>query len=256
MARPATGEVLERSTKRGTVYALRFRALGQRQYLTLGGRVGRLDTQARRDRTRERDRRRAPRDLAAGRSGARTPSSQARARLPHLRERVVRRGRADLGRAHPRRLPLAALESPAPALRPTTGSARSPSRRSIATARQRSARRERLRAERVTESKKPPGRAPLPPASALPLLDQQDDPAPGRDPGAGASNTATSTATPRRAKRRLLRESKPSRTYLQPDQVDALLTASGLLDERRRAHEGARHGTAPADPRHDDARRP
>ena len=37
MPRPARGSVVERKTKSGTVYALRFRALGRRQYLTLGG---------------------------------------------------------------------------------------------------------------------------------------------------------------------------------------------------------------------------
>jgi integrase len=38
MARPATGQVIEKTTRRGTVYALRFRAYGARQYVTLGGR--------------------------------------------------------------------------------------------------------------------------------------------------------------------------------------------------------------------------
>ncbi len=37
MARPLTGQVLERAGKRGSTFALRFRAYGQRQYLTLGG---------------------------------------------------------------------------------------------------------------------------------------------------------------------------------------------------------------------------
>jgi integrase len=37
MARKATGQVLERKTKRGRVFALRFHAYGERQYLTLGG---------------------------------------------------------------------------------------------------------------------------------------------------------------------------------------------------------------------------
>src|SRR3954463_8986785 len=37
MPRPATGQVVERETRSGVVsYALRFRALGERQYLTLG----------------------------------------------------------------------------------------------------------------------------------------------------------------------------------------------------------------------------
>jgi integrase len=36
MARSLTGQVLVRDGKRGTTYALRFRALGQRQYVTLG----------------------------------------------------------------------------------------------------------------------------------------------------------------------------------------------------------------------------
>jgi integrase len=35
MARPPTGQVLERQGKRGRVYALRFRAYGKREYLTL-----------------------------------------------------------------------------------------------------------------------------------------------------------------------------------------------------------------------------
>ena len=88
MARPATGEVLERSTKRGTVYALRFRAHGQRQYLTLGGKSDGW--------TRERaeiERENVMADVRRGiwqpvESGARTPAAEARARLPHLRERV------------------------------------------------------------------------------------------------------------------------------------------------------------------------
>lgn len=37
MARPATGQVVESRGKRDTVYALRFRAYGQRRYVTLGG---------------------------------------------------------------------------------------------------------------------------------------------------------------------------------------------------------------------------
>src|SRR5437899_1465123 len=36
MARPLTGEVIERKRKRGRVFALRFRAYGQRHYITLG----------------------------------------------------------------------------------------------------------------------------------------------------------------------------------------------------------------------------
>ena len=36
MARPATGQVLERRGKRGRTYALRFHAYGRRQYITLG----------------------------------------------------------------------------------------------------------------------------------------------------------------------------------------------------------------------------
>ncbi len=36
MPRPATGQIVEKSTARGTVYALRFRAYGRRQYVTLG----------------------------------------------------------------------------------------------------------------------------------------------------------------------------------------------------------------------------
>ena len=38
MPRPATGQVVEKTTQRGTVYALRFRAYGQRRYVTLGSR--------------------------------------------------------------------------------------------------------------------------------------------------------------------------------------------------------------------------
>jgi hypothetical protein len=34
MARPATGQVVTRRGKRGTVYALSFRAYGKRQYVT------------------------------------------------------------------------------------------------------------------------------------------------------------------------------------------------------------------------------
>jgi integrase len=40
MARKATGQVLERKTKRGRVFALRFHAYGERQYITLGGASG------------------------------------------------------------------------------------------------------------------------------------------------------------------------------------------------------------------------
>ncbi len=36
MARAASGQVLEREGKRGRTFALRFRAYGQRQYVTLG----------------------------------------------------------------------------------------------------------------------------------------------------------------------------------------------------------------------------
>lgn len=36
MPRPATGQVVEKTTARGVVYALRFRAYGQREYVTLG----------------------------------------------------------------------------------------------------------------------------------------------------------------------------------------------------------------------------
>ena len=36
MARPPTGQVLERKTSRGRTYALRFRAYGKRHYVTLG----------------------------------------------------------------------------------------------------------------------------------------------------------------------------------------------------------------------------
>ena len=36
MPRPATGQVVERPNKRGMTFALRFRALGERQYVTLG----------------------------------------------------------------------------------------------------------------------------------------------------------------------------------------------------------------------------
>ena len=36
MARKATGQVIERERKRGRTYALRFRAYGKRQFLTLG----------------------------------------------------------------------------------------------------------------------------------------------------------------------------------------------------------------------------
>jgi integrase len=38
MARPASGQVVERRTQRSIVYALRFNAYGQRQYVTLGSR--------------------------------------------------------------------------------------------------------------------------------------------------------------------------------------------------------------------------
>jgi integrase len=37
MARPPTGQVLEREGRRGRTYALRFRAYGERRYVTLGG---------------------------------------------------------------------------------------------------------------------------------------------------------------------------------------------------------------------------
>jgi hypothetical protein len=36
MARRSTGQVVERKRSRGTVYALRFIAGGERQYVTLG----------------------------------------------------------------------------------------------------------------------------------------------------------------------------------------------------------------------------
>src|SRR6266540_3996716 len=37
MARSPTGQIIERRGKSGTVYALRFRAYGRREYVTLGG---------------------------------------------------------------------------------------------------------------------------------------------------------------------------------------------------------------------------
>jgi hypothetical protein len=37
VARPATGQVVERDGKRGITYALRVRAYGRREYITLGG---------------------------------------------------------------------------------------------------------------------------------------------------------------------------------------------------------------------------
>src|SRR5215207_4776827 len=36
MARKATGQVIERESSQGTIYALRFRAYGERRFLTLG----------------------------------------------------------------------------------------------------------------------------------------------------------------------------------------------------------------------------
>src|SRR5215204_6364869 len=36
MARKATGQVIERESAKGTTYALRFRAYGERRFLTLG----------------------------------------------------------------------------------------------------------------------------------------------------------------------------------------------------------------------------
>ena len=36
MARPATGQIVERKGAQGITFAARFRALGQRQYVTLG----------------------------------------------------------------------------------------------------------------------------------------------------------------------------------------------------------------------------
>src|SRR5436305_4910403 len=36
MPRPASGQVVERTTARGRTFALRFRAYGRRQYVTLG----------------------------------------------------------------------------------------------------------------------------------------------------------------------------------------------------------------------------
>jgi len=37
MAKPATGEVIQRERKSGRVFALRFRAYGRRHFVTLGG---------------------------------------------------------------------------------------------------------------------------------------------------------------------------------------------------------------------------
>ena len=36
MARPPTGQVLERAGKRGRTFAIRFRAYGKREYVTAG----------------------------------------------------------------------------------------------------------------------------------------------------------------------------------------------------------------------------
>jgi hypothetical protein len=40
MSKPATGAIVEKRTARGTTYALRFRAYGQRRYVTLGTAAG------------------------------------------------------------------------------------------------------------------------------------------------------------------------------------------------------------------------
>jgi integrase len=45
---------------------------------------------------------------------------------------------------------------------------------------------------------------------------------------------------PARGRKRLLKEGKPSRTYLQPDQVTALLSAAGKLDAKAREGDTAR----------------
>jgi hypothetical protein len=67
MARQATGSVVEKRRKSGTVFALRFQALGERQYLTLGS-SARLDAQASSPGACQPVRGRTPRAVASARS--------------------------------------------------------------------------------------------------------------------------------------------------------------------------------------------
>ena len=228
MARPATGEVLERSTKRGTVYALRFRAHGQRQYLTLGGKSDGW--------TRERaeiERENVMADVRRGIWQPVDPEPEPQQPKPEPDFRTfasewyaageptwAERTRVDYRwRLSNHLLPHFAD------YRLGAITVEEVDRYRAAKVREA----ERLRAERVAESKKPPAERrslprPLSPSSInktirlLAAIVEQ------------AVEYGHIDRNPAQGKRRLLRESKPSRSYLQPDQVDALLTASGLLD--------------------------
>jgi hypothetical protein len=138
MARPPTGAIIEKRTTRGTSYALRFRAYGQRRYVTLGT-------------TKDGWNRRAPKmscrmsspTCAAG-SGGRLPphpklrSSQTR---PFTRSRA--NGSAltgESGRPTPCSTTSGSCAITCSASSPSTGCPRSRSPRSTATAKARSTR--------------------------------------------------------------------------------------------------------------------
>ena len=86
MARPAKGQVVVLTRARGRVCALRFRAYGRREYLTLGTAQEGWTHEKAQTELEERPRRRAPRHLASARERARASAGEgpdlSRVRLP------------------------------------------------------------------------------------------------------------------------------------------------------------------------------
>ncbi|HEY6636414.1 MAG TPA: hypothetical protein VIZ61_01915 [Solirubrobacterales bacterium] len=227
MPRPAKGQVIERKTRRGTTYALRFRALGKRQFLYLGVSADGWN------------RKRAEEELANVLADVRRgiwqppqPVEPQEARpVPDFRTFASEwyeqgcagwreRTRVDYRwRLTDHLLPHFADHAL------TAITVEEVDRYRAAKVRES----ERLAVEREAEQAKPPEQRRRIPRSLSPgsinktirllatILEQaveygQVD----RNPAAG--------------RKRLLRESKPQRSFLQPDQVAALLQAAGQLD--------------------------
>jgi hypothetical protein len=116
MSRPATGQVIERRGKRGRTFALRFRAYGRRQYLTLGtAEEGWKRNESGAGAT-ERPRGCATWYLARARDDCRR-GAEARAYLPSVRFGVARVKAPRTARTKLRGLPMGSHPSPASVLR-------------------------------------------------------------------------------------------------------------------------------------------
>ncbi len=240
MSRTATGQVLERRTKTGTTFALRFRAYGERRYLTLGTReegwsrqraaleLANVLADVRRAKWR-------PLETVEPEQPKQVPdfhtfaSEWYEAGAPGWRERT----RVDYRwRLSAHLLPhFAGYSLDAITVEEVDRYRAAKVRES-----------ERLAAKREAEQAKPPDkrrRLPRPLSSSsinktirllAAILEQAVEYGHlDRNPAAG--------------RKRLLRESKPSRSYLQPDQVAALLVAAGKLDaeaQKRGADTGRR----------------